>query len=380
MFRAPQGPLGNRRISAAPQVRGGARQRRRGRYAASSWLTRHSQLRRVRECGNLIRTWCEVKVAATEVAHYAGLRSCGSPSSCPVCAAKIAAARVQEVSGALALALDDGWRACFLTQTFSHHRGHALAELLDAQQRAWRLFTKSRTWARLRAAHGFEYVRVREHTWWRTNGWHPHFHTALLYRGDVDHVQVEAELSAEWRRCLVAVGLSGSVAHALRLEEWDPKAAGADLAGYLTKQLAMEVAGGTFKVGRERHLTPWELLDGAMDGEAELASRWFEHEAATHGRRTMMWSKGMRRYRPLVERTDQELAEAEVGGEVVVAFDGAVKRVIWQLSARGIDLLEFAEVSPAWAVEYVRQHAPPGGRFVVPGKDSLPGKSAQGGG
>lgn len=354
----PGAPLGTRRISAEDGAR--RAQSRRRRYSASGWLHRASSLERVRECGNLVRDWWEVKKTPEGVAHHAGLRSCGSPWSCPVCAVKIAAGRVEEIAAALTAARADGWTILFLTGTFSHHRGQALAPLLDAQQAAWRHLTKSWLWRGM----DVEYVRIREHTWGEASGWHPHYHAALLVRGPVDRAALEAALSVEWRRSLVKVGLSGTVAHALRLDEWSDDQADGDLAGYLVKQLALEVAGGPMKLGREGRHAPFGILEAATDGEVWAVERWREHEQATAGKRTVFWSQGMRKYRPEAEKSDQELADSEVGGVLVLAANGPVKRAVFADTPRGVFVLELAEEDPRLALAYVKRLAPPGGQII----------------
>jgi hypothetical protein len=189
-----------------------------------------------------------------------------------------------------------------------------------------------------------------------------------LFKGvatKADFAGVEAVLSAEYRACLVRVGLSGSVGHALRLEVWDDTAA-QDLGGYLTKQLALEVAGGMTKEGRQGRWSMWDLLGAARDGEVAYVALWREHEAATSGQRTISWSQGMRKYRPVIEASDEELAAVEVGGDLVAAFDRVVKKAVWADSPRGVALLEWCEVSPQLAVQYLCQVSPDNGRIVLP--------------
>jgi hypothetical protein len=356
-------PLGNRRITAGSSPN----ERRRRRYTGSAWLHQHSKLRRVRECGNLVQAVCEVKLAG-DTAHYAGLRSCGSPWACTYCAPKIAAGRVEEIAAAVQAAIDDGHGVAFLTATFSHHAGQPLRQLQTLQQEAWRHFTRSPGWRRLRARFGLHVApRIREVTYGQANGWHPHIHACLVsdrwLTGD-ELGELQGRLGREWRRALEKVGLSGTVEHALRVQGWSNKQAGQGLAAYLAKQLALEVAGGAFKEGHDGRYAPAGVLAAAMDGETWAIRRWGEYEVATAGKRTIFWPPKWP-YRPKVERTDEELAAAEVGGGMVVAFDAATKQAIFEASPRGVELLELAERSPELAVAYVRQHAPPGAYVVV---------------
>ena len=302
------------------------------------------------------------------VSHWAGLKSCASIWSCPVCAAKIAAERIKEIAGVVQAQLDLGGGAVFLTLTFSHHLGMRLSDLIDRRQRAWAGLRQSWVWRDFKAEFGTEFVGMREHTWGAVNGWHPHLHAVLLtsrFLAEAERAKWHKAIRTEWLRQLQRVGLSGTPARACRLDAWNHRKA-EDMAGYLAKQLALEVGGGTFKRGREDGLTPWELLDGAIDGEAGRLELWQEHEAATFGKHAMFWSKGARKLRPGPEVTDEELAEAEVGGEVVLSCDGVVKRALWQASPRGVEALEIGERDRAEVLRYVLAHAPPDGRVYGP--------------
>jgi hypothetical protein len=343
------------------------RSRRRERFRLSAWLARHSTVDRVRSCGRLIAYLCDLK-ASEGVAHFAGLKSCASIWACPVCAAKVAARRIEEIAGTVQAHLDLGGGAVFLTLTFSHHLGMRLGDLLDQRQEAWARLRQSRTWRRLKDDYGVEFVGMREHTWGPVNGWHPHLHAVLLtsrFLTEEERQVVDAEITAEWLRQLQRVGLSGLASHAVRVDAWNDRKA-EDMGGYLAKQLAMEVGGGTYKEGREGQLSTWQLLDAAADGEVGPLALWVEHEAATFGRHAMFWSAGARKLRPGPEQTDEEVAEQEVGGDLVVSFDAQVKGALWALSPRGVELLELCEQDRSAAVAYVVAHAPPGGQVFLP--------------
>ena len=308
------------------------------------------------------------------ISHYAGLQSCGSPWACPTCASKIAAARVVEVGKAVSAHQANGGGAAMLTQTFAHTRADRLETLLEDQQRAWELFRQSRTWRAAKQRYGIEWIRFRETTWGADNGWHPHFHSAFLTARpltDDERRELERDLQAAWLAALKGVGRSGLSGIALRLDAWNAH----ELADYLTKQgntskswgMPEEVAGGAFKKGQpHKRFTPWDLLALAADGDADAYHLWRQYEGATSGRRTCFWSKGLRRRLLGVEEapTDQELAEAEVGGEDVAGLYGPARRAIWRVSHKGVALLEASEKSNEAAWDHLRQHAPSGSWFA----------------
>lgn len=312
---------------------------------------------------------------AENVSYYAGLQTCASPWSCPSCASKIAAGRVVEVDRAVRNHQAGGGGAAMLTTTFAHTRGDRLADLMADQQRAWELFTDRKEWRAAKRDYGAEIIRFRELMWGETNGWHPHFHTAFLTNrelSDQERAKLETDLSSAWISSLKKVGRSGLTGIALCLDAWRVE----DLADYLTKQgvptserawgAPQEVAGAAFKKGRGDRLTPWDLLRQASEGDAPAMHLWWEYEAATKGKRTCQWSPGLRRRLLGTDEqpTDQELAEAEVGGHDVAGLYGPARRAIWTASPKGVDLNDACErsVTEAWA--YLGRHAPPGSWYA----------------
>ena len=78
-------------------------------------------------------------------------------------------------------------------------------------------------------------------------------------------------------------------------------------------------------------------------GDADALDLWHEWEAASKGRRQLVWSRGLRELLALgVEKTDEELAEEAAGGEDVIQLD---KHAYRQIAAAGLvpDLLEMVE-------------------------------------
>lgn len=89
-----------------------------------------------------------------------------------------------------------------------------------------------------------------------------------------------------------------------------------DLAEYLAKSLSLEATHGHAKKGRSGSRTPFQILaDVERIGDADDLAKWWEWEKASHGRRQLTWSSGLRRLAGLAEeqRTDQEIAEDEIG-------------------------------------------------------------------
>ena len=98
-----------------------------------------------------------------------------------------------------------------------------------------------------------------------------------------------------------------------------------DLAGYLTKieggwGTGQELARGDVKSGRGKGLVPAQLLGEFLEtGESRFRALWLEYEAATKGKRAIVWSAGLR-LRLLgeeIEKSDESLAASE-GADVAL--------------------------------------------------------------
>jgi hypothetical protein len=97
------------------------------------------------------------------------------------------------------------------------------------------------------------------------------------------------------------------------------------------RSVCAEVSRGDLKAGRLGSVISFELLDYfERTGDAAAADLWAEWEKATHGRMALTWSYGLCR-RLLVgvpERSDEELAEENTGGEVVAVIPDKAWRVM----------------------------------------------------
>ena len=82
-----------------------------------------------------------------------------------------------------------------------------------------------------------------------------------------------------------------------------------------------ELARSDLKTGKAGHRTTFEILGEIADtGDLEWLSLWHEYEKVTKRHQAITWSKGLRKLLLGLEpeRSDEELAAEEVGGELVV--------------------------------------------------------------
>ncbi|MDL2424595.1 hypothetical protein M2C68_18340 [Pseudomonas sp. BAgro211] len=303
------------------------------RWEARAVLWEHSTLSRVRSCGRwAITADGSVQVRANGAAvGYAGLASCGSVHACTVCSAKIQAVRRLELQTAIAWALERG-SVMFGAYTLRHHAGMPLDTTWRALSTCWAAVGKNSAVRRLREALGFEhYVRAAESTF-GANGWHPHLHPVLTSRRDVSaHLVAElhATQSRAWAAAAERLGLDVSP-EAQHLHLVTGEDAQRELSLYMAKTeyrptaeaVAWEATGSQTKKGRRGGRTPWEVLDDfRTSGDLDDLDLWHEWERGSKGKRALTWSQGFRAAAGLlVEATDEEIAEAEVGSAADAGF------------------------------------------------------------
>ncbi|MGA2927956.1 MAG: protein rep [Solirubrobacteraceae bacterium] len=265
-------------------------------------------------------------------AGYSGLVTCGSVWACPCCSAKIQSERTDELTRALTVVAERGWRVAMVTLTMRHRRGQALAELWDALSPAWAaaLTTDRRVQRAKRRAGVQGWVRRVEATHGE-NGWHLHVHALVFFNGDPKALdELRSAAWAGWLRRLGRAGFDADERVEIDLRELSLEQARGELARYLNKvtyesagRAARELAGQLGKRGRRGTRTPFDVLaDLTAIGEADDLAIWREWEQASRGRRAITWSdRGKLRKELLAdepERTDEEIAEATDGlGETV---------------------------------------------------------------
>jgi len=369
-----------------------AQDRRAGRYAARHTLWSQSDLPRVRSCGRAPQkndVGVQVKVTHADGKRHAGLSNvqhCASAWACPVCSAVISAERQGDISAALsAWYVGDGvesfGKVALVTLTMRHNKGHSLKALWDALSEAWNLVGSGAGWAADQLAHGERYVkmvvkssgprprplvpklvgripliRVVEVTY-GVFGWHVHIHAILLLPMSASDASVErlsGSMYGRWAAGLKARGLSSQrygwrtredgtkerfdLGVDARLIHGDPSAA---LGEYFVKAVystSMEVARFDMKKANHGNRTPFAVLadvvdqERAIDAAREDLAIWHEYERGSKGRKQIVWSYGLRaRLLPakkVVELSDQEIADRDHGGDVVVELNADLWKVI----------------------------------------------------
>ena len=243
-------------------------------------------------------------------ASYAGLQTCGSVWSCPVCAAKIAERRRVEIIHAMDAHKGQGGLVSLLTLTTPHQRLDNLGDLLAKQAKALHRFWSDRgTKAVFEAMGVLGQIRALEVTHGRNspqnNGWHPHYHV-LVFHGVAGDLEGWGEsLYLRWAECCKRAGLGEpSRAHGLKLHD------GSKAAAYASKWgLEDEMTKGHTKKALHGE-TPFDFLRSFLaDGEDKQAAALFREFAETFkGKRQLHWSRGLKARFAVEEASDEQLA------------------------------------------------------------------------
>jgi hypothetical protein len=256
-------------------------------------------------------------------AHYSGLQSCGSSWVCPVCSVRVREKRAREIEEGLGRHFDRGGSAVFVTLTMPHDFGDRLGPLMDALQGSWRSVLSGRQWQEDRARAGVVgSIRSTEVTH-GVNGWHPHLHVLLLTAtplAEHELARLRARLYGRWAAAMVVAGYRRPTpANGVTLSTVRSRA---EVASYTAKvdggfSVAREVTRHDRKAARRHGVTPFALAVDAANGEVDGFRLWREYEAATLGRHSIQWSRGLKAELGVVELSDDELAAEDQGGEVV---------------------------------------------------------------
>lgn len=355
--------------------------RLRDRWKARRVLWAESSLERVRKCGRVAvgpQGAVVLRASTTDgfgSAGYAGVATCGSAWACPVCSAKIARERAGEIARAIRAWHQQGGEVVMITLTELHNRRQRLDYLWSNLSYAWDAATSSRAGRADREAFGVVgSVRVVEVTV-GPNGWHVHVHALLFVEPWATSVPragligIGGPMFLRWADALARRGMRSPRAADGGLDvRLVDLGADAKIGAYLAKntydladpevRAAMELARGDLKDAKAGNRTPFALLRDIVDlGDAADLELWIEYEQASRGKRQRLWSHGMRRLAglPEVERTDEEIAETDLGGTDVVLLPGGSYA---DLIAAGLEvkLLEVARIGPQGVRPWLDSH------------------------
>ena len=335
------------------------------------------QGKRQRECGSALGSAVEVHTRAghngARTAHFTGCVTCGSAWACAVCSYGIATARQGHIREAGAKW--GGKKLQMASLTVAHRDGDKLKTLNRGVSASFSRLIQGAPWKRFCEATGLEHhVRGAEPTH-GVNGWHPHLHVLLFFKGvpaldkaderwglvsseDIkgetmwcvvpkSYEKREKLLTAGWRfataRRWLEARWARCVVHQMGEAHRPSSQRGALITpiderrpDYLVK-LGLEMSDAGSKEGRKGSRTAWQIAaDWAAHPTKRDAALWSEYAAAYKGMRKLTWSRGAQEalLPEVPELSDEELAQAAdqkdgADDEVVCKLDHRVYRVLW---------------------------------------------------
>src|SRR5690625_2431545 len=302
---------------------------RRERWEMRGILWNETTLQRVCSCGRWsIRPDAVVQVRKTgKAVGFSGLASCGSIWVCPVCNSMIMALRRLEVG----LVLAAFPAAAFGAYTIRHQRGDDLDQLWRNLSVLWNRVARNRAVIEARADLGHVgIIRAAEVTH-GFFGWHPHLHPTHVFNREISAAYVEQLHQAQFKAWRSAAENLGLDAPSDRAQALGLVRDGAEIDRYLTKStyhgansVAWEMTSTQTKskTRSSGSRTPWEILRGIGQGNADDLDLWHEWEKASKGKRALTYSRGLRAAAGLdIEATDEEVAAAEIGTEIDAGFN-----------------------------------------------------------
>lgn len=241
-------------------------------------------------------------------AVISGLMRCQSPSSCVVCSSAIAKARGQWLSDVFYRATEEmGMTVSMLTLTVRHRKKDDLKSLLTAMEKAYTNIQGTRAFKELRNGSRAKFIRVLEVTH-GNNGFHPHYHVAIIHDRNAYISSYKAELEDTWIRFLVAQGLQAPKPDiAVNIVE---NATNEQRSWYLTKASGLssvEFTAKDSKVASNGNLGIWQVHSNAVAGDKQSKAIWQEYEQAIRGKRIISPSKGIAEFFGIYWKKDEEI-------------------------------------------------------------------------
>lgn len=341
--------------------RTGVRDKRRERYRLRDILRDESTSKRIQSCGTRRVRFGNIPIHKSDgAAHFGNIQTCGSVHSCPVCAPKVRQRRAAEIDKAVRLHLDAGGFALFQTFTLPHDFGDKLGPLLKSIANAFRKVIGGRGYGEDKRDYSISgTIRASETTFGKA-GAHPHLHVIFFCDRVLSPAEVRtlhARLFARWSSAVESVGYRAPLIGLCPIERVTSRGLGEyvqkmAMTDDTNRRLGMEMTRHDLKGARRKGRTPFQVLrDFAASGDCADLDLWREWERASHGTQSLTWSKGLKARFSIGDKTDEELAAEQVGGELVTEL--TVDQ--WNLvkSARcALTILELAEDSGAEAVQF----------------------------
>jgi hypothetical protein len=198
-----------------------------------------------------------------------------------------------------------------LTLTVRHKKHQPLSQLLTAMESAYTNVQGTQAYKDLRNQYNAKFVRVLEITNGK-NGWHPHYHIAVIHDKGAAFGSYSSELENAWCKNLEKKGLlTPKKEVAVNIVE---NANNEMRAWYLTKASgisSLEITNGRHKVAMGENMGVWQMHALAVSGSKDAKVLWNEYEIAMIGKRLISPSRGLEDFFGVSWKGDQQVAGDE---------------------------------------------------------------------
>lgn len=248
------------------------------------------------------------------IASFQNLAHCHALWICAPCASVITEKRRDELKTAFE---NHNGEVVLATFTIRHKSNQSLKEVLKTLDDSYHHFLNGKYGRQWREEYGvIGTVKALEVTW-GVNGWHPHLHVLYFGRFTQSEVEIEeASLKTRWIETVKRFGGSATYDNGFTLK--DDKHF---LREYIAKygheptrelwNLESEVSKANVKKGRGHHYTPFELLRMYGDGWKPAGELFKEFAKTFHGKKQMIWTRGLKKLLGVDDVTDKEILDAE---------------------------------------------------------------------
>jgi hypothetical protein len=243
--------------------------------------------------------------------YYKNLVACNSVWACPVCRFKILNHRKSEIIEINKAAKDAGLYAGFLTLTARHDRYEDIESItgqIKLVNEAWRYLMSIPSLKKLINKAGFEYVKVLEIRYNKTNGYHPHPHIEVFANSREDSEMICNAIIDYWIK-----RFPGSLPE---YQVYEPVFHDLDeqLEKYITKLgLSDEMTDPYLNKKSSESINPLYVLDMILKKdftkftELECIKIYNDYIQATKGLRSITWSQGFKKKYNIAEISDSEI-------------------------------------------------------------------------
>lgn len=278
---------------------------------------------RVCRCMHSIQPGKSVNIMVNdESAWFSGTMVCSSVWHCPVCASRIGNQRAEELRTGIANWYSRDKTVVLVTYTMAHSAYDSVSESLTMLKAALRRMKSGRRFQEIKQEWFVVGTVKNIEVTHGQNGWHPHCHELWfldrpLSFTEIDHL--ETELQKQWVHVLGLEQGSASLERGLTA-----KSARKDIYAYVTKfgklpadangdAVEYELTHSHQKRAQRGHLTPFQLLDSAEQGDKQAAVLFRDYALAFKGTKQLHYSRGLKELLGIDNLTlsDEQAAQQE---------------------------------------------------------------------